>query len=126
MTRVKFRSEYQRKEFLKDYPNQGLEEIYSRAQLNGEDQIYTYCTVCKLVRPERAHHCRLCNRCILKMDHHCPWVGNCVGFYNHKFFVLFCFHASLGCICLGTLLVPRFLRTFSLDALLEEVGFRQA
>ena len=30
------------------------------------------------------------------MDHHCPWIGGCVGTYNHKFFVMFLFHAAFG------------------------------
>lgn len=64
----------------------------------------TFCKKCNFVRPPRAHHCRLCERCILKMDHHCPWVGNCVGFYNHRYFTQFLVYSSWGCIVVGSLL----------------------
>lgn len=46
-----------------------------------------YCKVCNVWKPERTHHCSACNRCVLNMDHHCPWIGNCVGFYNRKYFI---------------------------------------
>lgn len=32
-----------------------------------------WCPVCRLVRPERAGHCRICGECVLRMDHHCVW-----------------------------------------------------
>lgn len=49
----------------------------------------SYCFQCNKVKYARAHHCKICKTCIVRMDHHCPWVANCVGQQNHKFFILF-------------------------------------
>jgi ribosomal protein L40E len=66
------------------------------------------CRRCKSFKPDRAHHCSICNRCILKMDHHCPWVNNCVGIGNHKFFLLFVFYTFCTCVYAIGLVVARF------------------
>lgn len=29
-----------------------------------------YCKKCNMPKPSRAHHCSVCNKCVLKMDHH--------------------------------------------------------
>ena len=55
-----------------------------------------FCRRCTNPRPERAHHCKICRKCVLKMDHHCPWIANCVGYYNQKYFYLFLFYATIG------------------------------
>jgi len=47
-----------------------------------------FCEQCKHPRPERSHHCKVCDCCVLRMDHHCPLIGNCVGWRNHKYYVL--------------------------------------
>jgi len=57
----------------------------------------TTCVLCDVLRPERAHHCRSCGVCVLRMDHHCPMVGNCIGWRNHKYFVLFVAQACVAC-----------------------------
>lgn len=55
------------------------------------------CKHCGGWKPPRTHHCRTCNRCVLKMDHHCPWVNNCVGFRNQKFYMLYIIYNELMC-----------------------------
>jgi len=54
------------------------------------------CRKCNFQKPERAHHCSVCNKCVLLMDHHCPWINNCVGHKNHRYFFMFCFWTTLG------------------------------
>lgn len=63
-----------------------------------------------MYKPDRAHYCRLLGRCVLKMDHFCPWLNNCIGFYNHKFFVLFIFYAAALCALLLVIMTPTFAR----------------
>ncbi|KAJ3672167.1 hypothetical protein LUZ60_006888 [Juncus effusus] len=55
-----------------------------------------YCEKCCAYKPPRAHHCKTCKRCVLKMDHHCVWIGNCVGYANYKSFLIFVFHAAFA------------------------------
>ncbi|KAM9839187.1 palmitoyltransferase ZDHHC23-B isoform 1-T2 [Aulostomus maculatus] len=47
-----------------------------------------WCPVCKVVRPPRAGHCRICGVCVLRLDHHCVWINSCVGQDNHRSFLL--------------------------------------
>ena len=60
------------------------------------DEAESFCKKCEKFRPIRSHHCKTCNKCILKMDHHCPWIANCVGYDNHKYFLLFLLYTILG------------------------------
>ncbi|PSS02501.1 DHHC palmitoyltransferase-domain-containing protein [Coniella lustricola] len=59
---------------------------------NGEMR---FCKKCQARKPDRAHHCSTCRRCVLKMDHHCPWLATCIGLRNHKAFLLFLIYTSL-------------------------------
>ncbi|KEG14724.1 palmitoyltransferase PFA3 [Trypanosoma grayi] len=53
------------------------------------------CPVCASYKPQRAHHCSRCRRCVLKYDHHCPWLGQCVGFFNYKQYLLVVFYTFI-------------------------------
>ncbi|XP_046856350.1 palmitoyltransferase ZDHHC6-like [Xenia sp. Carnegie-2017] len=62
-----------------------------------DEKFMQFCQICEGYKAPRSHHCRQCNRCVMKMDHHCPWINNCVGHKNHKRFTLFLFFVVIGC-----------------------------
>ncbi|XP_041736015.2 palmitoyltransferase ZDHHC23-B isoform X2 [Coregonus clupeaformis] len=43
---------------------QGVEQMDSGRSRN-------WCSVCRVMRPPRAGHCRICGVCVLRLDHHC-------------------------------------------------------
>ena len=57
-----------------------------------------FCSKCQAPKPEDAHHCRACGRCVLFMDHHCPFTFNCVGKENFTYFYMFLAHVSAGLV----------------------------
>ncbi|KAF8072281.1 DHHC palmitoyltransferase-domain-containing protein [Lyophyllum atratum] len=64
----------------------------------------TQCSKCGQTKPERTHHCRICNRCVLKYDHHCPVrINQCVGLHNERHFVMFMAYLVLSTFCVTVL-----------------------
>lgn len=69
----------------------------------------SWCRKCWASKPERAHHCSICNRCVLKMDHHCPWLGaRCIGHRTYPAFLHFlcsvtCFALYIGAVAIHAL-----------------------
>ncbi|XP_068178923.1 palmitoyltransferase ZDHHC3-A isoform X4 [Antennarius striatus] len=78
-------------------------------------QVVYKCPKCCSIKPDRAHHCSVCKRCIRKMDHHCPWVNNCVGENNQKYFVLFTMYIALISLHSLVMVVFHFLNCFEDD-----------
>lgn len=88
--------------------NKSFEDHNRDVYLQENNLALLRCQTCQVYKPERTHHCSICNKCILKMDHHCPWyvlyyerflslfrVSNCIGFHNYKFYYLFLFFTVL-------------------------------
>jgi len=74
----------------------GFSPLKWRPKNSDDEQFLQFCRVCDGFKPPRAHHCRRCARCCLKMDHHCIWLSKCVGYNNQASFLVFLFGAVFG------------------------------
>lgn len=76
---------------------------YTSFTVKASDGGVRFCNKCQTHKPDRAHHCSTCKRCVMKMDHHCPWLATCVGLRNYKAFLLFLIYLTLFCwVCFAT------------------------
>ncbi|XP_074106492.1 putative palmitoyltransferase ZDHHC24 isoform X1 [Cotesia typhae] len=57
---------------------------------------WRFCSSCEAVSPPRSWHCQICNTCILKRDHHCVFTGCCIGYLNHRYFLMLVFYIFIG------------------------------
>ena len=113
LVNVKFQDREEKVAFLDEFSS--LSNYFSADVLNCPNQVYNYCRACKITKPERTHHCSTCNKCYLKMDHHCPWIGNCVGYRNHKFFFMFLFYAFVASAIMFGTIIPYLVASFLPD-----------
>jgi len=65
---------------------------------NGDFFVEKYCDTCQGIRPARAKHCNLRQRCVALFDHDCIWVSNSIGLYNTNTFLAFLAVSSMACI----------------------------
>ncbi|XP_048429866.1 probable protein S-acyltransferase 16 isoform X2 [Pyrus x bretschneideri] len=94
--------EIKRKMCMHQMENLYLETLTDLSTKGGD---LRYCQKCSHYKPARAHHCRVCKRCVLRMDHHCIWINNCVGHANYKVFFIFVVYAVIACLYSLVLLV---------------------
>lgn len=75
---------------IKTNLNDKLKTILEIAESDGKGfEPTSFCSACLIRKPPRSKHCSVCDQCVGKFDHHCPWVGNDIGFNNHRIFMLF-------------------------------------
>ncbi|KYN07961.1 PREDICTED: palmitoyltransferase ZDHHC23 [Cyphomyrmex costatus] len=56
------------------------------------------CVTCRRRTPPKAHHCRLCQTCVLNREYHCKWLDCCVGSSNLRWYVSCLFFSAVAFI----------------------------
>ncbi|GAV62531.1 zf-DHHC domain-containing protein [Cephalotus follicularis] len=76
---------------------EGISNVSDHHQLDNQYGAQErHCDKCSTYKPPRAHHCKVCRRCIMRMDHHCIWINNCVGYWNYKAFFALVLYTTIG------------------------------
>ncbi|XP_078037147.1 zinc finger DHHC-type palmitoyltransferase GABPI [Augochlora pura] len=56
------------------------------------------CVTCRRRAPPKAHHCRMCQTCILNREYHCKWLDCCIGSSNLKWYMGCLFFSAVAFI----------------------------
>ncbi|OAD55203.1 putative palmitoyltransferase ZDHHC23 [Eufriesea mexicana] len=56
------------------------------------------CITCKRRAPPKAHHCQMCQTCILNREYHCKWLDCCIGSSNLKWYLGCLFFSAIAFI----------------------------
>ncbi|KAN0123596.1 DHHC palmitoyltransferase domain containing protein [Russula decolorans] len=81
-----------------------------------------WCRICWRPKPERAHHCSQCGRCVLKMDHHCPWMGaKCIGFRTYPSFLHFLASVTFLAAYISVVCIRGLVFAFSKPLVINEI-----
>ncbi|KAJ8390305.1 hypothetical protein AAFF_G00108740 [Aldrovandia affinis] len=81
----------------KEYDQAIRQAVYCEGWRQGRNPLLRLCHTCHIVRPLRAKHCRVTNRCVEHFDHYCPYVYNAVGHRNRTYFLGFLSSMSVNC-----------------------------
>lgn len=75
--------------FWLKYSDPGFVDANQRLNSSLDDS--NYCDKCNLKRDQSnwVGHCPICSNCVLGRDHHCFYVDNCIGFLNHKIYLVY-------------------------------------
>lgn len=63
-------TEAERADKVAEYLRQPTVERSKKKYVQLEEPEFRWCKLCQGFKPERTHHCRECQRCVLMMDHH--------------------------------------------------------
>ncbi|XP_033313042.1 palmitoyltransferase ZDHHC23 isoform X2 [Bombus vosnesenskii] len=56
------------------------------------------CITCRRRTPPKAHHCRMCQTCILNREYHCKWLDCCIGSSNLRWYLGCLFFSAIAFI----------------------------
>ena len=87
-------------------------EIISQA-LDTNLALDSFCSYCEVIVSETSFHCFTCGKCVELFDHHCPFINNCLGYRNHKYFLVFLCAYALFLIIMFVETVRHFAEVFS-------------